>query len=474
MKNFLNFLLSIFFSTTCFGQKLGADLIISDVNVIDVRTGKITLHQYIVTRRDTILGVFSSGGASRYTAKKTFVAKGKFAIPGLWDMHMHFGGGEALIGENKNLLLLILANGVTTVRDASADISNSVLQWREEIKQGGLAGPTIFTSGPKLEGYKSVWLGDIEISTAEEIPKALDSLDGLKVDFVKITDNTMKPELFLDAVRQARKRGYKVSGHIPSVLTMDDVMDAGMSSIEHMSYILRAATKNEKEIATLSASGALKGRELNNRILADFDEKSALATYRKMAKNEVYVTPTLSLPNLLAHIDEDDHQKDTQLQYIGKGLQKTYVGRVERAMKDDKGAIQFRKLLYQRSASLLPLLYKAGVKIMAGTDAGYLNSFVYPGIGLHKELQLMVAAGLSPLQVLQASVINPPLFLNKTEYGSISTGKKADILLLDQNPLLDISATEKINAVIVKGKVMDRKAIQVALDQVKTNTAKGL
>ena len=474
MKNLFAFLLLSLLVGPSFAQKIQADLIISDVNVIDVKTGKIASHQYIVIRKDMILDVLDRKKVSQYTAKETFSAQDKFAIPGLWDMHMHFGGGEALIGENKNLLPLILANGVTTVRDASADISNSVLQWREEIKKGNLSGPTIFTSGPKLEGYKSVWLGDIEISTAEEIPKALDSLDGLKVDFVKITDNTMKPELFLEAVRQARKRGYKVSGHIPSVLTMDDVMDAGMSSIEHMSYILRAAAKNEKEIATLSASGTLKGRDLNNKILAEFDEHAALATYRKMAKNDVYVTPTLSLPNLLAHIDEDDHQKDIQLQYIGKGLQKTYVGRVERAMKDDKDAIQFRKLLYQRSASLLPLLHKAGVKIMAGTDAGYLNSFVYPGIGLHKELQLMVAAGLSPLQVLQASVINPPLFLNKTEYGSIAAGKKADILLLDQNPLLDISATEKINAVVAKGKLMDRKAIQMALDEVKTNTAKGL
>ncbi len=472
-----NFLFGIFFClilSGSFAQKIQADVLIEHVNVIDVKTGKVLPDQFVAVRGDTILGVIGKNKSAQFQARQKVDAKGKFAIPGLWDMHMHFGGGEALIGENRNLLALMLAHGVTTVRDASADISNSVLQWREEIKQGKLVGPTIFTSGPKLEGYKSVWLGDIEISTAPEIPKALDSLDGLKVDFVKITDNTMKPELFLEAVRQARKRGYKVSGHIPSVLTMEDVMTAGMSSIEHMSYIQRAATKNEKEIATLSASGKLKGREFSNRILADFDEPSAMKTYRKMAANNVFVTPTLSLPNLLAHIDEDDHRADPYLQYIGKGLQKTYVGRVERAMKDDKDAIAFRKLLFARSSSLLPLLQRAGVKIMAGTDAGYLNSYVYPGIGLHKELQLMVAAGLTPLQVLQASVVNSPLFLNKTEYGSIAAGKKADILLLDANPLLNIAATEKIHAVIVKGKLMDRKAIQTTLDEVRENTARGL
>ena len=462
------------FSASSFAQKTKADLIIADVNVIDVKTGKVKPGQYIITRNDTIIGVFSQNKASTFSASKTVNAKGKFAIPGLWDMHVHFGGGQEIVHENKNLLALYLAYGITTVRDCSADISNSVLQWREEIKKGQLMGPTIFTSGPKLEGYKSVWLGDIEISTPDELQKGLDSLDGLKVDFVKITDNTMKPDLFLESIREARKRGYKVSGHIPSVLTMDDVVSAGISSIEHMSYILRAATKNEKEIAELSASGKLKGRELSNKILADFDEKAALITYKKMAKNNVFVTPTLSLPYLLSHIDEDDHSKDSYLQYIGRGLQKTYAGRVERAMKDDADAVTFRKKFNDKSNSLLPLLEKAGVKIMAGTDGGYLNSYVYPGIGLHKELQLMVKSGLTPLQALQASVVNSPLFLNKTEYGSLSAGKKADILLLNENPVLNISATEKINTVIVKGQILDQAAIKSTLDEVKDKTAEGL
>jgi len=462
------------FSAGSFAQKRKADLIIADVNVIDVKTGKVKPDQYIIVRTDTIIGVFNQNKAADFEASKTVNAKGKFAIPGLWDMHVHFGGGEEIVHENKNLLPLYLAYGITTVRDCSADISNSVLKWREEIKKGQLMGPTIFTSGPKLEGYKSVWLGDIEISTSGELQKGLDSLDGLKVDFVKITDNTMKPDLFLESIREARKRGYKVSGHIPSVLTMDDVMSAGISSIEHMSYILRAATKNEKEIAELSASGKLKGRELNDRILADFDEKAALTTYKKMAKNNVFVTPTLSLPYLLSHIDEDDHSKDPYLQYIGKGLQKTYVGRVERAGKDDADAVTFRKKFNDKSNSLLPLLKKAGVKIMAGTDGGYLNSYVYPGIGLHKELQLMVKSGLTPLQALQASVLNSPLFLNKTEYGSLSAGKKADILLLDENPVLNISATEKINVVIVKGQILDKAAIRLTLEEIKSRTAKGL
>ncbi|WP_159471326.1 amidohydrolase family protein [Dyadobacter sp. 3J3] len=474
MKNIFIIFLSGLISFSSFAQKVKTDLLISDVTIIDIKTGKLIPHQFISVEKDVITGIYNKRKAANIEAKTSISGKGKFAIPGLWDMHMHFGGGEGLIQENKNLLPLFLAHGITTVRDASADISNSVLQWREEINAGKLSGPTIFTLGPKLEGYKSVWLGDIEISKAGEIPKALDSLDGLKVDFVKITDNTMKPELFLEAVRQARKRGYKVSGHIPSSLTMQDVMAAGLSSIEHMSYVLRAGTKNEKEIAELSASGKLKGRELNNRILADFDERTAMKVYGDMAKHDMYLTPTLSLPHLLAHLDEDNHQNDAYLQYIGKGLQKTYQMRIDRTSKDDKEAIAFRKLMIEKSESLLPLLQKEGVKIMAGTDAGYLNSFTYSGIGLHKELELMVAAGLSPLQALQASIINPALFLNKKEYGSLAKGKKADILLLDENPLLNISSTQKIYIVVSKGQPMTQSDIKKALDDIKTKMASGL
>jgi hypothetical protein len=117
-------------------------------------------------------------------------------MPGLWDMHVHFGGGPELIGENKALLPIYVAYGVTTVRDCAADLSQSVLEWRAEVANGALLGPTIFTSGPKLEGYKPIWKGTLEVRTAAEVNAALDKLQAMKVDFVKITDNTLKPDIF--------------------------------------------------------------------------------------------------------------------------------------------------------------------------------------------------------------------------------------------------------------------------------------
>ncbi|KIO75265.1 amidohydrolase [Pedobacter lusitanus] len=467
MKRLFTTILLLWTGSIAFAQRTQVDLMITDGNIIDVKNGKVSSGKAIIIRNDSILTIIDLKKAARYNARQQYNAAGKFIIPGLWDMHMHFGGGDSLIRENKNLLPLFLAHGITTVRDASADLSNSVLQWRDEISKGTLQGPTIFTSGPKIEGYQSIWLGDIEVGTTEEVKLALDSLQKLKVDFVKITDNTLKPALFLEAVKMARARGFKVSAHIPSSLTMNQVADAGLSAVEHIGYALKAGTKDEQQISDEISSGTLKGAAVNQKIIADFDEATALKAYRNMTRHGMSLTPTLSISRTIAYLDQDDHKNDPYLQYIGKGIRKTYIWRIERAAKDNPAAIEFRHQLFEKSASVLPLLQKAGVKILAGTDAGYLNSFDYPGIGLHQELELFVKYGLTPLQALQASVINSPEFLNQKNYGSITAGKKADILVLDENPLQHISATQKINAVIAKGQILDRKKLDRMLEDIK-------
>ena len=467
MKRIIFLLLGLFFVQVSFAQKKAADLLIKSATIIDVNTGKIIPKQMIAIKNGLIIAVLPESQFAKYTAIKTLDAKGKYVMPGLWDMHMHFGGGTEIIEENKNLLPLYLAYGITTIRDAAADISPSVLQWRAEIAAGKLQGPTIFTSGPKLEGYKSVWKGDIEVGNTQEIKAALDSLQKMKVDFVKITDNTLSPALFLESIRMARQRGYQVSAHIPNALTMEQIAAAGLSSVEHLGYALKAGSKIEKEISAAVAAGTLKGKAFNQKVMDTFDETAALATYRNMARHGMYVTPTLSLNYILTYFEKDNHQHDTYLQYIGKGLQKTYEGRVKRVEQDDAEAIKFRHELFEKTVKTLPLLQKAGVKIMAGTDAGYLNSYAYPGIGLHKELELLVKYGLTPLQALQASVVNSPAFLNKKAYGSLSTGKRADLLLLNENPLKNISATQKIHAVIAKGELLDRHTLDQMLENVK-------
>ena len=465
--------LLFFLLSTCVlhAQIKQADLILRNTNIIDVANNTVLHNKTVVINKGVIIETGNVAISQNYTAKKKVDASGKYLMPALWDMHMHFGG-DTLIEENKMLLPLFIAMGVTTVRDCAGDISLDVLKWKHDIDKGLLEGPTIYTSGPKLEGPKSIWPGDLDIANEAELKQALDSLQKLKVDFIKITDNTLSPPLFLTSIKESRKRGWKVSAHAPVPFTLQELSDAGLSTIEHLGYLLRAASTDEKRIADQRGKGTLSAKEASEQILKTFDANIALQNFKKLAANKTAVVPTMNGSSIVAYLDKDDHKNDTYLKYLGPALKRTYNWRVERASKDNAEAIVFRHTNFEAAAALIPLLQKAGVTLLAGTDAGYLNSYNYPGIGLHYELAMMVKYGLTPAQALQASVINGPAFFDQQKnYGTVEKGKKADLLLLDENPLTDITNTQRIHAVIRKGNYLSRKQLDDLLLQIEKKVA---
>jgi imidazolonepropionase-like amidohydrolase len=456
MKNIL-ILLLLTLSSSLFAQNT---ILIVNVNIVDVANGRILPNQNVLIKNQRILSVKTAKSGKLPSADLMILGQGKYLMPGLWDNHVHFGG-DTLVDENEKLLPLFLAMGITTVRDCAGDISLPLLQWREEIKVGKRTGPTIFTSGPKLEGKKSIWPGDLEIANEVELQQALDSLQKLKVDFIKITDNTLEPRLFLQSIRAARQRGWKVTGHIPVALTLEETAAAGLSAIEHLGYLIRAASPKEKAITQQRAAGTLNAREANEQFLATLDTTTALANFRKLAANGTGVVPTMIGSYATTYLDQNNHQNDAYLSYLGPEFKRTYQWRIDRAMKDNAAAIELRHRMFETAASLLPLLHQAGVTLLAGTDAGYLNSFDYPGLGMHQELELMVRYGLTPQAALQASVINGPAFFGKSkDYGAVSKGKIADLLFLNANPLENISATQQINGVLHQGIYWSEEEIQ--------------
>ena len=459
------------FASPALAASAQGDVIIRHVTIIDVEAAKTVAGQAVVLKGDDIVAVGADAVIAKgWRAGRTIEGKGRYLIPGLWDMHVHFGGGPELIEENKALLPLYVANGITTIRDCSGDLPEQVLAWRNEIASGSLFGPRLLTSGAKIEGIAPVWKGTIEVGSAADVDAALDRLKTRdKVDFVKITDSTLKPELFLYALTKAKALGLRTSGHIPMALTVDQAVDAGISSVEHLDYAYNAGAKDEAAIAADFAAKRIDRAEANRRLDAGFDPDTAMAAYRRFAAKGVFVTPTLNGSRIIAYLDRDDHSKDAALQYIGKGLRATYEWRVQRAAQDDAAAIAQRKAVFEKSASLLPILASEGVSIIAGTDAGFLNSYDYPGQALHDEIGLYVQYGLTPAQALQTAVVNGPRFLGKLDrYGSLEASKSADLLVLDANPLQDIAATRKIRTVVSRGQVYDRARLDKMLADTKS------
>jgi len=455
-------------ATPAAAQKPQADILIRHATIVDVAGGKTIAGQAIaINGRDIVAVGADAKLARRFSARQTVDAAGRFVMPGLWDMHVHFGGDQ-LIEENKNLLPLYVAYGVTTVRDCAEDISNSVLAWRSEVAAGSLLGPTIYTSGPKLEGYKPLWKGTIEVGTPAEVDAALDRLQAMQVDFVKITDNTLKPDIFEYAVKAAKARGLKTSAHTPYALTIEQAAKDGLSSVEHLDYLIKAGSPQEASIGADYAAKKLSYGEASDKFVDTFDPAYAAREYRRLAELGIYVTPTLNMSRILAYLDREDHSKDAALAYVGPGLRKTYDWRVERAAKATSAQVAARHKEYELSLKVLPMLRDAGIPILAGTDAGYLNSFNYPGEGLHEELERYVEAGLTPREALVSATITGPAFLgHSSRYGSLAVGKAADILILNSNPMEDIRATRDIRGVVLHGQWKDRAVLDGLLSEIK-------
>lgn len=439
------------------------DILISNVKIVDVGSGKITEGKLVLIEGDTISRIVEEKDINKFNALQTMDAGGAFLMPGLWDMHVHFRGGDSLIEENKEFLPLFLAYGITTVRDAGGDITPSLLEWRDQITRGTLDGPRIFTPGPKLDGTQPAWPGSVKVTTAVEIESALDSLESIGADYVKMYDGNLSKEAFYDIIKAAENRRLKTTGHMPLTADFMEAIDHGLDGSEHMYYPLTACSPIADSLRALN-----KGYGIVEQLIDSYDPELAKEVFKKMSTENVYVTPTLYIGTTLSEILEKDHSHDSLLNYIGPGIQETYRGRIEGAKRAQATGSRMRQKMEAISAKMIRPMFDAGVPILAGSDCGAFNSYVYPGESLLGELNSLVVAGLSPREALQTSVINGPKFFDLLDYfGSVEEGKVAHLILLQNNPLEDLENLENPVAVIKSGNLYSREDIVKLTDKVR-------
>jgi len=461
----LYFLLAAtFFILSCSPDKKEQyDLVIQNGNIIDLETGEIN-NKIIFISDGRIKRVSNTTDTESFEAKKIIDASGKFVLPGFWDNHIHFRGGDSLIAANKNFLNLFLANGITTVRDAGGDLTTSVLEWRKQMAAGSLIGPTIFTSGPKIDGPKGTWAGSLEVEAEAAIQRALDSLQSIPTDFVKLYDSRISGELYLKTITEAEKRNLITSGHMPFTVRLDEAVDAGIDAIEHLYYVMKGCASNEKEVTQQLQNKEIGFWDAMPLLMDNYQDSTAQKAFFHLKGHKVYVVPTLHIGKTLSYLDEVDHGNDAYLKYMGAGIIKTYEGRINRVKNSSEKAIADRKAMDVFFGQLTKSLDDAGVGLLAGSDSGAYNSYTYPGISLHRELQEMVANGISPLNALRTSAYNGANFLKKEgDYGTISEGKIADLVVLDANPLENIEHTQKIHSVIKEGETYPKEKLQALL-----------
>ena len=407
-------------------------------------------------------------------------ATGKFLIPGLADMHVHLTGAGEPTGSRKFILPLLVANGITTVRDMGGRVEY-LTQLRSEIAHRPflhmqILGPQIFFTGPYLDGDPPGYQPSIVVKTPAEARRAVDLLANQHVDFIK-TQSRLSREAYFAIAEESKKRGIPFVGHVPDRVSALEASNAGQASIEHLTGILLACSSKEDELrreqfapdppSETPEEALARSRAWQRKLLDSYSADKAAALFRAFVANRTWQVPTFPITIHLGFVTpKTDLSNDSRMKYVSQNERKIWQegikGRLEYRSEAD---FALREEIVARSLELVGKMQAAGVRIMAGTDTAAPN--VFPGSSLHEDLAYLVEAGLTPMQALQAATKNPAEFLGKLNtQGTIEPGKSADLVLLDANPLDDIHNTQKIRAVLLHGQLLDRPALDSLLSSV--------
>ncbi len=438
-------------------------LAITHVNVIDATGTPPQADMTVIIKDGRIVELGKSGAVQAPAGAQAVDGSGKFLIPGLWDMHVHTVFGDWLPRDEKVVLPLFVANGVTGVRDMGGDL-DALKEWRAAIAAGRLLGPRMIIAGPMLDGPEPRFPSSAPVANAADGRRIVDELKARGVDFIKI-QSLIPRDGYFAAADEAKKLGIVFVGHVPDAVRAAEASNAGQKSIEHFTGIFEGCTAIEDRL--------IKGPKSLGLNVKNYDPARAKTLIALMAKNQTWQVPTLVWERGQWLVDDIDLSRDPLTRYAPAAWKEhtwpMFVSDIIKTMDTDP--LPVRKKFVQMELDMTLAMFRAGVPFMAGTDTA-AGVHVFPGFSLHQELALFVRAGLTPMQALQTATLNPAKFMNRlADLGSVERGKLADLVLLDANPLEDIANTRRIGAVILAGRYFDRPALDRMLHGVEKAAA---
>jgi cytosine/adenosine deaminase-related metal-dependent hydrolase len=389
-------------------------------------------------------------------------AQGGYLIPGLWDMHVHV--------HNAAELALYIANGVTGIRIMSGDRDEQ--GFRAALARQPVA-PEIYLASAIVDGPDAVWPGSIEVKKPADARNAVDAIKASGADFIKVYDRIPRDAYFALA-EQSKKLSIPFAGHVPEQITAQEASAAGQRSMEHLKGIAFGCSSQQAQLMTQLAEARffLQKMAVAAEALRSVDPPKCQALFDAFIRNDTWQVPTLMVNRMWGRLDDQSMLRDPRLQYIGKAVKSRWEDRTQfQVLHWNERDFGLARGLFASDKKLVALMYRTGVPMMAGTDAG--NPYVLPGFSLHEELSLLVESGLTPAAALRMATFNPAKFLGRIDSeGSIGPGKIANLVLLDADPLTDIRNTARIRAEWVKGKYYDRDALDQMLETAREQARK--
>ena len=449
-----------FIQTTVSALEVPPPAAFTNVNVLSMDTPGALLRQTVLVNNGRIQSIAPRQGSSVPPNAVLIDCPGCFLMPGLADMHVHI--------RSQDDLTLMVANGVTFVRNM--DGTRTVLSLREQIRSGHILGPTITTTGPIMDGASEESLVR-EPATTPEIARAMVRRDhAAGYDSVKVY-HFLRADVFYAIADEARKLGIQFSGHVPYSVPVEEAMRAGMASIEHLKgfnvvtvaddYTLGVGfrAKEKMELGMKLASGELGLEQA-------FDRRKMQHLATLAAQLNVWNTPTLqALTNVsLTRAETIERFKRPEMRFVSKTMMPEWMpDKAFRSRGFNDEQLSGFAFLLKVDYLQVDALNKAGAGILAGSDsslpvvddAGAVIAgvpFMLPGFGLLDELTLLHAAGLTNEEVLRCATRNAAEFLHERgEFGSVTAGSRADLLLLKADPRVDLAALRTPVGVMLRG-----------------------
>lgn len=416
------------------------DYIVERVQVIPMNSSAVLRNRAVVIDNGKIIKIIKQSAAVKVNAAQRVDGEGRYLMPGLADMHVHVRWNP------QQMFNLFLVNGVTTIANMRLkDGGFDHLELREKINSGAMLGPRYLLSGPHLEGD---FPGSIE-----EVGHVLDEHARTKIDFVKVHGD-LKPDIYQAIIIGARQRGLKVIGHAQHRMPLKNSL--ALNALEHMEEFLYVA--RDEKLANAATADFLPTYRANvDCLLADHYRAEVID---EVAESNIYIDPTLIVYKMVGIWQSDEHlsalKNNPDLRYLPDEVKEFWLNPATNPYQEKDFPITKAEVdkNLQVMLRLTKELHDKGVPMLSGTDT---FGTLVPGISLHEELAMLVEAGLSPFEALQCSTVNVAAYLGEAgKAGVIQAGARADFILLDKNPLLDIRNSRSVSGVFTHGKWLSR------------------